>query len=170
MWAGIGSLFGALRAFFHLIRTMKHLLKLVTTLNKSNMATDAQVVRVRTIAGTQENLTAVRLASNALACAALPWTVDVATWGDSDTPNECDMHNVGKYRIPVRCTAGLLSLDSDDEALSKAGRDFGREQILRVLIIFVTATLFTTWYRIPVRCTAGLLSLDSEDEAPSIAG
>jgi hypothetical protein len=47
MRANNGSLFGAL-------------LKLVATLGKSKMATDAKVVRVRTITRMQENLTAVR--------------------------------------------------------------------------------------------------------------
>jgi hypothetical protein len=84
-WASIGSLLGALLAFFHLIRKMKHLVKLDATLGKGQMATDAQVVRVRTITRTQELLTAVRLVTNALACVALPWTVAVQAWGGSDT-------------------------------------------------------------------------------------
>jgi hypothetical protein len=84
-WASIGSLFGALLAFFHLIRKMKHLVKLDAALGKGKMATDAQIVRVRTITRTQELLIAVRLVTNALACVALPWTVTVQTWGGSDT-------------------------------------------------------------------------------------
>jgi hypothetical protein len=84
-WASIGSLFGALLAFFHLIRKMKHLVKLDAELGKEKMATDAQIVRVRTITRTQELLTVVRLVTNALACVALPWTVIVQTWGGSDT-------------------------------------------------------------------------------------
>jgi hypothetical protein len=84
-WASIGSLFGALLAFFHLIRKMKHLVKLDAALGKGKMATDTQVVRVRTITRTQELLTVVRLVTNTLACVALPWTVAVQTWGGSDT-------------------------------------------------------------------------------------
>jgi hypothetical protein len=72
---GIGSLFGAVLAVFHLIRKMKHLLKLNATLGKGKMASDPKVVRVHSITRTQRLLTAARLATNALACVALPWTL-----------------------------------------------------------------------------------------------
>jgi hypothetical protein len=85
MWASVGSLFGALLAVFHLIRKMKHLLKLDATLGKGNMATDRKVVQVRTITRTQGLLTAVRLATNALACVALPWTVYESRRDEPDT-------------------------------------------------------------------------------------
>jgi hypothetical protein len=105
MWAGIGSLFAALLAVFHLIRKMKHLLKLVASLGKGQMATDAKVIRVRTITQTQALLTAVRLLTNALAVVALPWTVYNNTLGPDPDPMDDSLNTPQKVAIAAISTA-----------------------------------------------------------------